>query len=141
MPRWKQEKVKERRKQNKTIKEMNSDFQSCISELESRISSASSNNNNTPPPNDPPREINPNNNGNCQNDEPSQLSQGGASMFGRNAHRRGVGALTTTNRINRVFDISSLQSPAPSQFEGRIELDSHPDTTCAGPEVKIIDYT
>ena len=109
MPRWKQEKVKERRKQNKMIKEMNSDFQSRISELESRISSANSNNNNTPPPNDPPREINPNSNNNCQNDKPSQLSQGGASMFGRNAHRRGVGALTTTNRINRVFDILLLQ--------------------------------
>ena len=143
IPRWKQEKIKSKRKELKAEKEsqasLTSTLASRISELESRISlpphpgtvAAPA-----PPPNPPPNTINTQNN----NDDPSQLTNSGASMFGRNAHPR-VGAVYTSKRTNYIFDLKSVLPSVPTQVEGRLELDSHADTTCAGPEVRILDYT
>lgn len=131
--------LKKSASRNKTARDFNDSLQSRISELESRMNNSNPSDNSQPTQgtNPPPPEITPTNN---NNDDPSQLTQSGASMFGHGAHRR-VRAIVSGNRVNKVFNMSSIPSHNPTQVEGRIELDSHADTTCAGPEVKVVEYT
>ena len=143
MPAWKRERVTQRRKAIKANKQQQqqSDLSSRISEIESfitRHASQPGNDNNAPPPN---IDTGNNNNSGSTNDSPSQLTNSGASLFGRNAHRS-EGAIRTEKRVHRVFDLNSIPSRHTiNTTEGRLELDSHADTCCAGPEVRVIDYT
>ena len=143
IPRWKQEKIKAKRRELKSERDANeSTLASRISQLESRISQASTvgTQMELPPapaqaPAPPPTpEVETTN----TNDSPSQLTTTGASMFGANAHkgnrRRGQFAISTSNRTNRICNLNTTK-PTSYQKEGRLELDLHADTTCAGPEV------
>ena len=140
IPQWKQEKIKEKRKELKTQRDSEASLTSRVSELESLLTRATQSGSNEQPTQvpaaAPPQQINTDNN---TGDSPSQLSQSGASMFGQGAHRK-VGAILTSKQVNKIYDIRSAAS-ASSQVEGRLKLDSHAGTTCAGPEAKIIDYT